>query len=202
MLGPSAPTMVKQCIPMWPFNSSGEQWPSRETQMNQTLSKHIFCSHYHLLGTNPHFWSALCPLPFSADGASNHVLCDRLPPHIDVMSDRVHTTLLQHFIGGWVYPLAIHPPAWCVFLCHPIRHVDVESLKSGHDSRAQDPHLASVQEDRLHDGLVKIWHSPVEGSSPFATPVRPLTTSRVPCKAGSARLGCHHHPARVGGQGI
>jgi hypothetical protein len=70
------------------------------------------------------------------------------------MSDRVQTTLLQHLIGGGVNPLVINPPAWRVFLRHPICHTDFESLESGHDSWAQDPRLASVQEDRLHNNLV------------------------------------------------
>ena len=96
----------------------------------------------------------VCPLTFSKDGASNHILRDRLPPHIDIMSDHVQTTLLQHLIGGGVNPLVINPPAWRVFLRHPICHTDFESLESGHDSWAQDPRLASVQEDRLHNNLV------------------------------------------------
>ena len=100
--------------------------------------------------------SLVCPLTFSIDGASNHVLHYCLPSHINIMPDCVHTTLLRHFIGGWICPLVIRHPAWCVFLCRPIRRTDVESLKPGHDSWAQDPCLASVQEDRLHNGLVNL----------------------------------------------
>jgi hypothetical protein len=76
------------------------------------------------------------------------------------MLDRVHTTLLQHFIGGWIHPMVICPPAGYVFLHHPIHHTDVESLKSGHYGRAQDPCLDSVQEDRLHDGIEKLGTHP------------------------------------------
>jgi hypothetical protein len=118
----------------------------------------------HLLLPPPPPWHRtallVCPLAFSVDGASNHILCNCLPLHVDIVSDRVHTTLLQHFIGEWVYPLAIHPSVWRVFLCHPVCGADVESFESGYDSWAQDPRLASVQEDRLHNGLVKFGAQP------------------------------------------
>ena len=56
--------------------------------------------------------------------------------------------------------MAVQPLTWCVFLCHPIFHADVKSLESGHNSQAQDPCLASVQEDELHDGLVELGTHP------------------------------------------
>ena len=95
---------------------------SRVAQLQDPNKSNVVQAHLLLPPPPPGHRTVIlvCPLTFSVDGASNRILHNRLPPHIDIVSDRVHTTLLQHFIGGWVYPLAIHPPAWCVFLCHSI----------------------------------------------------------------------------------
>ena len=94
------------------------------------------------------------------DAAVNHILCDCLPPHIDVVLDGVHPTLLQHLIRGWVDSLLSWPPLRHMLLCHLIRRADMESLKPSQSSWAQDPRFASIQEDGLHDGLVerRTWH--------------------------------------------
>jgi hypothetical protein len=47
-----------------------------------------------------------------------------------------------------------------MLLCHPIRHADVEAFEPSHDSLAQDPRLASVQEGRLHNRLIELCTSP------------------------------------------
>ena len=91
---------------------------------------------------------------------SNHILCNCLPPHINLVLNRVHTTLLQHLVRGWIDPLAIRTPMWCVLLCHRVRQVDVKSLKSGHDSWAQDPHVAPVQGGGLQGDLVELGPHP------------------------------------------
>ena len=41
---------------------------------------------------------SVCSLTFRKDAAPNHILRDRLPSHIDVVLDCVHTTLLQHHL--------------------------------------------------------------------------------------------------------
>jgi hypothetical protein len=99
---------------------------------------------------------SVCPLAFRKDAAANHILCDRLPPHIDVAFNGVHPTLLQHLIQGWVDPLLLRPPPRYMLLRHPIRCAKVESLKPGQSGWAQDPCLAAVQEDGLHESLVEL----------------------------------------------
>ena len=47
-------------------------------------------------------------------------------------------------------------PAKVHVLCHPTRRANMKSLKPCQSGRAQDPRLASVQEDRLYDRLVKL----------------------------------------------
>ena len=48
----------------------------------------------------------------------------------------------------------------------------------------------------------RTWRLLVGAHSPVATPARPVPTSRAPCRAGSARLGCRRcHPARASGRG-
>jgi hypothetical protein len=99
---------------------------------------------------------SVCPLAFCMDAAANHILCNCLPPHIDVVFNGVHPTLLQHLIRGWVDPLLLRPPPRYMLLCHPIRCTKVESLEPGQSGCAQDPCLAALQEDGLHDCLVEL----------------------------------------------
>jgi len=81
------------------------------------------------------------------DAASDHILRDRLPSHIDVVLDCVHPTLLQHRLRGWVDPLLQRPLPRHMLRCHPVRRADVEPLEPSQSGRAQNPRLASIQED-------------------------------------------------------
>ena len=96
---------------------------SREAQSRDSNKSNIVQAYLLLPPPSPGHQTALpvYPLTFSLDGVSNQILRDCLPLHINIMSDPVQTTLLQVFIRVWVYPLAIHPLARHVFLCHPIR---------------------------------------------------------------------------------
>jgi hypothetical protein len=48
----------------------------------------------------------------------------------------------------------------------------------------------------------RTWRLLMGAHSPVATSARPVPTSRVPCRVGSAQLGCRCHPARASGRGI
>ncbi len=54
----------------------------------------------------------------------------------------------------------MEPPSRYVLLRHPILRTNVEAFKPSHDSLAQDPCLASVQEDGLHNHLIELCTSP------------------------------------------
>jgi hypothetical protein len=83
----------------------------------------------------------VCSLAFRKYVAVNHVLRNRLPPHINIVLDGVHPTLLLHLIQGWVYPLLTWPPLRYMLLHHPIGHANMKPLEPCQSGRAQDPRL-------------------------------------------------------------
>ncbi len=124
---------------------------NRKAQLRDPIVSNVVQAHLLLPPPPPRHRTApsVCPLAFRKDAASNHILCNRLPSHIDVVPDCVHPTLIQHLIRGWVDPLLIRPPPGHMFLRHPIRRAEMESFEPGQGGRAQNPRLATSQHAKL-----------------------------------------------------
>jgi hypothetical protein len=73
----------------------------------------------------------------------------------------------------------------CSF-CHPICRTNVEAFKPSNNSLAQDPRLASVQEDGLHNRLIEHCTSPWR----CILPVQNLSNP-CPCLLRLAKLTPH-----------
>jgi hypothetical protein len=147
MLNPVASAAPQPCVPYVltaPVKSRKAQ--SRDSNKSNLVQGHLL---FPPPPPGHRTAQSVCSLAFCKDAAPNHILCDCLPLHVDVVLDCVDTTLLQHHLQGRVYPLVICPPPRYVPLRHPIRRADVEAFKPGHDGRAQNPRLASIQEDGL-----------------------------------------------------
>ena len=131
-------------------------------QLRDPIASNVVQAHPLLSPPLPWHQNApsVCLSTFSKDAAVHYVPCNCLLLYIDVMLDCVHPTLLEYLVGWRVNPLAVGPPSRYLLLCHPICRADMETFKPSHDSLAQDPRLASVQEDRLHNCLIELCTSP------------------------------------------
>ena len=129
---------------------------------------------------------SVCPLAFRKVEAVDHVLCDSLHPHINIVLIGVHPTLLQYFIQGWEDPLMLRPPSRYVLPCHPICRTEVKSLKPCQSGHAQNPDLTAVYEDGLYDCIVQLV-------AYFWGCILPLQhlSDPCPCPACLAKLALH-----------
>jgi hypothetical protein len=83
---------------------------SRVAQLQDPVASNIVQAHPWLPPPLPGHQTVplVCLFALSKDAAINYILCNCLLPHINVMLDGVHPTLIKHLVGGWINPLAPH----------------------------------------------------------------------------------------------